>query len=260
MRIALVTTLVLASSVSAMAAQNGYQTINNPENRPMLGVQMTPVPLSTQEQQGLAPNQGVYVQSVYPNTAAETMGLQPGDVITSINGAPIGSMSELRNEVSLNQIGDPVEVTVMRGGQEQGTIGQFQPWPANIPYDPIDPAMEDRFREWQDRRLARMQEEADQLRNQAKEMAKQLKDGVGESDRGIFGINEKPPMGADGLPMSWRFLYRIGDKGPVSPNAEMLTASEETSSSTPTVESNISHRNWRFDWQLLSNRPTQEPL
>ena len=87
MRIALVTTLVLASSVSAMAAQNGYQTINNPENRPMLGVQMTPVPLSTQEQQGLAPNQGVYVQSVYPNTAAETMGLQPGDVITSINGA-----------------------------------------------------------------------------------------------------------------------------------------------------------------------------
>ncbi len=169
MRTALVNTLfvTLMSSAAAFAAQNVYQAAAGPHNRPMLGVQMTPVPLSVQEQQHLAPSQGVYVQSVYGGTAAQTMGLQPGDVITSVNGAPISGMSDLRNEVSLNQVGDPVEVTIVRGGQEQATIGQFQPWPTNIPYDPIDPAMEDRFREWQERRLARTQKEVDQLRDQA---------------------------------------------------------------------------------------------
>jgi membrane-associated protease RseP (regulator of RpoE activity) len=258
MRIALVTTMLLLGSVSAMAAQNGYQTVNNPENRPMLGVQMTPVPLSVQEQQGLAPSQGVYVQSIYDNTAAQTMGLQPGDVITNINGAPISSMSDLRNEVSLNQVGDPVEVTIMRGGQEVGTIGQFQPWPGNIPYDPIDPAMEDRFREWQDRRLARMQEEVEQLRNQAQDMAKQIaEEAAGESDRGIFGIREKPPMGPDGLPLAWRFLYGII---PVPTKAGVDVMVIGGAELTQAVESTSTHRNWRFDWQLVSNRPAQEPL
>ncbi len=258
MRIALVTTMLLLGSVSAMAAQNGYQTVNNPENRPMLGVQMTPVPLSIQEQQGLAPSQGVYVQSVYDNTAAQTMGLQPGDVITNINGAPISSMSDLRNEVSLNQVGDPVEVTIMRGGQEQGTIGQFQPWPGNIPYDPIDPAMEDRFREWQDRRLARMQEEVDQLGDQAQNMAKQIaEEAAGESDRGIFGMREKPPMGPDGLPLAWRFRYGINPV-PTKAGADSIAVSE--AELTPAVVSTAAHRTWRFDWQLVSNRPAQEPL
>ncbi|HEX3135271.1 MAG TPA: hypothetical protein VHX44_17020, partial [Planctomycetota bacterium] len=77
MRIAstLLTLAALSVSVPAIAAQSGYEAAQNPENRPMLGVQMTPVPLSVQEQQGLTLNQGVYVQSVYTNTAAATMGL-----------------------------------------------------------------------------------------------------------------------------------------------------------------------------------------
>jgi membrane-associated protease RseP (regulator of RpoE activity) len=222
----------------------------------MLGVQMTPVPISVQEQQGLTPNLGVYVQSVYGNTAAQTMGLQPGDVITNINGAPIGSMTDLRNEVSLNQVGDPVEVTIMRNGQEQETIGQFQPWPANIPYDPIDPEMEKRFSEFQDRRLARMQEEIDQLREQSQQAAKQLADdGKDEQDRGIFGIREKSPMGVDGKPLAWCFRYKIG------PAPEAARANEiKEAPSSPAVVSTPASRTWRFDWQLVSNRPAQESL
>jgi membrane-associated protease RseP (regulator of RpoE activity) len=226
----------------------------------MLGVQMTPVPLSVQEQQGLAPSQGVFVQSVYGNTAAQTMGLQPGDVITSINGAPISGMSDLRNEVSLNQVGDPVEVTIVRGGQEQATIGQFQPWPANIPYDPIDPAMEDRFREWQERRLARTQNEVDQLREQTAAMAKELADAAGNDDRGLFGIKEKPPMGADGQPLAWRFRYHLGEDVALADAAVATQAPPVINKDSSAAVSATATRTWRFDWQMASNRPTQEPL
>jgi len=252
MRIApLLLTLIAIAPVAA--AQNGYQTVLNPENRPMLGVQMTPVPLSVQEQQGLASNQGVYVQSVYGNTAAQNMGLQPGDVITSVNGAPIGSMSDLRNEVALNQVGDPVEVTIQRGGQEQSTIGQFQPWPSNIPYDPIDPAMEQRFREWQERRLARMQDEVEQLRRQAQELAAKEADAAKQDD-GILGVKAKPLVGPDGQPIAWRFRYGIaGVPGQDAPAA----VSEPVAPATPTT---ADARNWHFTWTLLSLRPAQEPL
>ena len=246
------TALLLALAFSpAFAAQSGYQAILNPENRPMLGVQMTPVPLSVQEQQGLTPNQGVYVQSVYGSTAAQTMGLQPGDVITSVNGAPIGGMSDLRNEVALNQVGDPVEVTVVRNGQEQAAVGQFQPWPANIPYDPIDPAMEQRFRDWQDRRLARMQDEVEQLRRQAQDLAKEETAAAAE-DQGVLGIRGTAAVGPDGLPLAWRFRYGIrGVPG-------QDTVSTITEPAAPAVDP--AARTWRFAWKLLSNRPAQEPL
>jgi membrane-associated protease RseP (regulator of RpoE activity) len=246
------TLLALALAAPAVAAQNGYQALLNPENRPMLGVQMTPVPLSVQEQQGLAPNQGVYVQSVYGNTAAQTMGLQAGDVITGINGAPIGTMSDLRNEVALNQVGDPVEVTVIRGGQEQATLGQFQPWPKDIPYEPIDPAMENRFREWQERRLARMQDEVDQLRRQAQELAQQAKDEAAGGDGGLLGVQAAPVLGSDGSPLAWHFRYGLG-----KPSAPVDLAATP-STALPPVDP--AARTWRFAWHLASNRPSQEPL
>jgi membrane-associated protease RseP (regulator of RpoE activity) len=246
-------TLGLAAATPAFAVQSGYEAAQNPENRPMLGVQMTPVPLSVQEQQGLTPNQGVYVQSVYDNTAAATMGLQPGDVITSVNGAPIGSMSDLRNEVALNQVGDPVEVTIMRGGQEQAAIGQFQPWPRNIPYDPIDPAMEQRFREWQDRRLARMQDEVEQLRRQAQDLARQEAEAAA-ADPGVLGIKGQVPPGPDGKPLAWRFRYGIpGVPGQDVPSPTVDPAPAPAPAAT-------TGRTWHFTWSLLSNRPPQEPL
>jgi membrane-associated protease RseP (regulator of RpoE activity) len=244
--------LTLLSIASLSAATSGYETIVNPENRPMLGVQMTPVPINEQEKNGLPPNLGVYVQTTYPNTAAQTMGLQPGDVITSINGSPISSMSDLRNEVSLNQIGDPVEVSFVRNGQPQNSVGQFQPWPANIPYEPIDPVMEERFREWQERRLARMQEEVEQLRQQTQNMAQEISKPE-QKKSGILGINEQPPLGLDGLPLGWKFHYRI-----VPPVLSALPQAAPAEAAV--VAENTANRAWHFAWQLSNSLPSQEPL
>lgn len=244
--------LALMIAGPVVAAQNGYEAIRNPDQRPMIGVQMTPVPQSVQEQQGLESNQGVYVQSVYGNTAAQTMGLQPGDVITSVNGAPITSMTDLRNEVGLNQVGDPVEVTIRRHGEEQSTIGQFKAWPSNIPYDPIDPAMEQRFQEWQDRRLARMQGEVEQLRQQTQQMAKEASAAAG--DQPLLGLNERPPVGADGKPLAWRFHYGI--HGPT----DSTILPPDTTSAAVGGANDSAARPWHFTWQIASNRKPQEAL
>ena len=245
--------LALMIAGPVVAAQNGYETIRNPDQRPMIGVQMTPVPQSVQEQQGLGSNQGVYVQTVYGNTAAQTMGLQPGDVITSVNGAPITSMTDLRNEVGLNQVGDPVEVTIRRDGQEQSTIGQFKAWPSNIPYDPIDPAMEQHFQDWQDRRLARLQDEVKQLRQQTQHMAKEAS-AAAAGDQPLLGLSERPPVGADGQPLAWRFRYGIS--GP----KDSSILPPVTASVAANVASDPAARPWHFTWQMASNRKPQEPL
>jgi membrane-associated protease RseP (regulator of RpoE activity) len=242
--------LLLTLAVTPVfAAQNGYESVNNPENRPMLGINMGPVSLSEQERQGLTPSQGVYVNNIYDNSAAQNMGLRPGDVITGMNGAPITSMSDLRNEVALNQVGDPVEVTFRRNGQEQSAISQLQSWPSNIPYDSIDPALEQRFRDWQDRRLARMQDEVEQLRNQAQDLAKKQ---AAAEEPGVLGVRGSVAAGPDGKPTAWRFTYGIRGV----PGQDVAT----TTSQPRSLPIDSAAHGWRFTWKLLSENSTKESL
>ena len=243
--IAALTTL----ATSALVAGDAYPVLHNPDNRrPMLGIEMTPVPLNVQEQQALAPNQGVYVQSIFNGTAAQSMGLRPGDVVLAVNGAPIGSMTDLRNEVSLNQVGDPVEVTIQRQGGQTTTTGQFQPWPSNIPYEPIDPAMEQRFRDWQERRLARTRDEVEDLKRQVTDMGKALDPANRAAD--ALGIAD-PALGlTDAAGIAWRFRYLVAAPADLSPVA----------SPTASLAANPAVRTWHFAWSVDSAKPAQEPL
>lgn len=248
--IALIATLsAIGASSGVLSAGDAYPVLHNPDNRrPMLGIEMTPVPLNVQEQQQLAPNQGVYVQSIFNGTAAQSMGLRPGDVVLAVNGAPIGSMTDLRNEVALNQVGDPVEVTIQRQGQETTTTGQFQPWPSNIPYEPIDPAMEQRFRDWQERRLARTRDEVEDLKRQVGEMGKAL--DPANAAAGAFGINDPALAATDAVGLAWRFRYRVAAPADATP----------VGAPTRSVASDPAARAWRFAWTVDSAKPAQEPL
>lgn len=171
----LVASLVLASGLAAAdptRGPDGYTA--GPGGRPMLGIEMSPVPLNVQTREQIAVDQGVYVRQVFPDTAAANMGLRPGDVVLTVNNQPIGSMSDLRNEVGLSDVGQPVQVVVARNGERMEVAGQIRPWPQNIPYDAIDPAVEERFRDWQKRRVERQQQEVDQLAQQIDEMRRDL--------------------------------------------------------------------------------------
>lgn len=173
--------------------------------RPMLGVEMSPVPLGVQQQQGLGTDQGVLVRQTFPSTAAAAMGVQPGDVILSVNGSAIGSMTDLRNEVAGQNVGDPVSVVVRRNGVDLPLASAIQEWPKSIPYDPIDAEAERRFKDWQQRRLGRQRNDIGSLNSQLAELKKDLaKDsapGFTQSDlmrQAKLGLRMMPP---------WTFSY-----------------------------------------------------
>jgi membrane-associated protease RseP (regulator of RpoE activity) len=164
--------LVLSAALCAGAAaadggdyESTVTQVDPNSGPPFYGVEMSPVPTNVQEREGLTPNQGVYVQNVFPNTAASSNGTKPGDGITSINGAPIGIMTDLRNEVGLNQVGEAVTVTVRRNGQDITLSSPLQEWPKNIPRERIDPESERRFRQWQQDRLSQQRKQVQELKD-----------------------------------------------------------------------------------------------
>jgi S1-C subfamily serine protease len=54
---------------------------------------------------------------VVEGSAAEKAGIRSGDVITSVNGQPVKSNSELRNSIGLMRVGDKVEIGLLRDGK-----------------------------------------------------------------------------------------------------------------------------------------------
>ena len=58
---------------------------------------------------------GVFVYSVAPGGAAATAGILPQDVITAFAGEPVFTMDELQLAIRSRQIGEVVEVRVLRG-------------------------------------------------------------------------------------------------------------------------------------------------
>jgi membrane-associated protease RseP (regulator of RpoE activity) len=145
--------------------------------KPMLGVNMSPPPMSKQKQENLRPDEGVYIRRVYNGTAAENMGIQRGDVILEINGNPISSMSGVRDVISSHHTGSDVSVRVRRNGQDVQLSGTLGTWPESIPKTPINSQAEERYRSMQERRLQREARRAEQQLEQLEE-AKQSPDGL----------------------------------------------------------------------------------
>lgn len=57
---------------------------------------------------------GVYVTQVYEGTAAAQAGILNGDIITGFDGSGVGSMEDLQGYLEYYEIGESVEVTIMR--------------------------------------------------------------------------------------------------------------------------------------------------
>ncbi len=60
---------------------------------------------------------GVVVTGVSSGSAAEQAGLQPGDVLTTLDGKPLRSVEDLRNTEGLLPLGSSVRLGVVRDGQ-----------------------------------------------------------------------------------------------------------------------------------------------
>ncbi len=63
----------------------------------------------------LKSSHGAVVSKVEGNSAAEKAGIEPGDIIVSINGRKVKGSHQIRNIIGLLQIGDEVAIEVVRG-------------------------------------------------------------------------------------------------------------------------------------------------
>ena len=61
---------------------------------------------------------GMVLQYVEPGSPAARAGIQPGDVVTTVNGKPVKSGSDLVDPITQTTIGNKVHILYMRGGEQ----------------------------------------------------------------------------------------------------------------------------------------------
>jgi len=67
------------------------------------------------EAQGLGDQRGAIVSDTVPGGPSARAGLQPGDVVISVNGVAVGTSSELTREVAKASAGDTLRLEIIRG-------------------------------------------------------------------------------------------------------------------------------------------------
>lgn len=82
--------------------------------RALIGVQISDISAEMAKERDLNVLKGVYVEGLSENGAGQEAGLKVGDIITSVNGVTVNSVSELQEQVSLYRPGDKVAVDVIR--------------------------------------------------------------------------------------------------------------------------------------------------
>ncbi|WP_374347108.1 Do family serine endopeptidase [Phenylobacterium sp.] len=71
------------------------------------------------EAQGLAGQKGAIVADLVPGGPSAKAGLQPGDVVVSVNGVTVRTSSELTREVAKARAGDVLKLDVIRDGKRR---------------------------------------------------------------------------------------------------------------------------------------------
>ncbi len=85
--------------------------------RAWLGVNIQGVTQAEAERAGLPRPQGVLVSSVTAGAPADKAGLKELDIILAINDKPVDTTQQLRNTVSLQPVGQEVELSLWREGK-----------------------------------------------------------------------------------------------------------------------------------------------
>jgi serine protease Do len=87
--------------------------------RGLLGIQIENVTAQISEELGLPVSQGVLVNRVNPESAAQEAGIVAGDVVLAIDGQDITSVSELQELVARKRPGKGISVTFLHEGQRK---------------------------------------------------------------------------------------------------------------------------------------------
>jgi Do/DeqQ family serine protease len=88
-------------------------------NRGFLGAEMQNLTPDLAAAFGLPNVQGAVLVNVIAGSPAEQAGLRAGDVVITINGKQVRDASDLRNQVGLMRVGDPLKLEILRDGKRQ---------------------------------------------------------------------------------------------------------------------------------------------
>lgn len=94
--------------------------------RGLLGVQINNVTPDLAENRNLNVVQGVFVSLVNKGSAAESSGIEPGDVIVAIDNHPVAGVSELQEWVARKRPGQSVIVKYLRNGVEKEVLAKLK--------------------------------------------------------------------------------------------------------------------------------------
>lgn len=85
--------------------------------RGKLGVRIQPLTSELAQGLGIAKARGALVSNVESNSASSKAGIQPGDVITHVNGLEVPHADDLPRMVARHQPGAKIKVTIVRAGK-----------------------------------------------------------------------------------------------------------------------------------------------
>lgn len=86
--------------------------------RAFLGAKVRTVNGDFAKENSLKVNQGVWIESVTPNSAAEKAGLTKGDVVVRIDGHPVADAPALIEQIGRHRPGDKLSIAYLREGSE----------------------------------------------------------------------------------------------------------------------------------------------
>jgi Do/DeqQ family serine protease len=86
---------------------------------------------------------GAVISRVDNNSPAARAGLEPGDIIVSVNGRPVKNSHDIRNIIGLMQIGDKVELQYFRGDEQRETTATIgKPIKQQLAGDKLHPTLQ----------------------------------------------------------------------------------------------------------------------
>jgi serine protease Do len=91
-------------------------------HRSAMGVTVQNATANDAEYVGLPDIRGVLVQDFTENSPAKKAGMQPGDIIVSVDGKPVEYVGQLQQQVAFRKAGDKVKVEVARKGGVRKTL------------------------------------------------------------------------------------------------------------------------------------------
>jgi S1-C subfamily serine protease len=68
---------------------------------------------------GIGVDKGVIIEQVSPQSPADQAGIRPADVITAMDGQPVGSTADLRRVLRSKKPGDRLDLSILRDGKQE---------------------------------------------------------------------------------------------------------------------------------------------